>query len=473
MESTKTLRAASVNDSSSADGLNRVLGLKSLIAVGIGLVVSQGIMAQMLTGVGIAGIGFFIPLTIAFLLALTYVTSFSELSLMFPKAGGFSTYTEFALGHFPALLGTYSGYVAVAMFAVPTELLLVDLLFDTIYPGVFPSMVLGCSVLFFFTVLNIVGIDMFAKVQTLLAFTMIVSLVVLGLSATSGIPDGRLASEVLFENWNPTGVNVFALITLALWGFVGAEFICPLAEETVSPERNIPRAMFLSVSIIFAVFVVYCLGALYYVPTPKLLGNPLPHVDYAKAVFGDFGMIFITVAGLTAVCSTVNTTLAAVPRMLYGMAKDGQALPIFGRLHSRYQTPWVAIIFMACIVGLPLAFLSAANIGQMLISAALCWLLAYLIAHFNVISLRIRHPAASRPYKTPFYPWPQVIGIIGISYALIHGSPTPEMATSVYGNAIVVLSLVSLASFLWIKFVMKKELFSPSSFESNIEIDEA
>ena len=471
MESTDTISTSASKDKISGSGLNRVLGLKSLIAVGVGLVVSQGIMAQMLMGVGIAGLGFLIPLTIAFLVALSYVASFSELSLMFPKAGGFSTYTKFALGHFPALLGTYSGYVVVAMFALPTELLLVDLLFDAIYPGVFPPMMLGCSVLFLFTLLNIVGVDIFARVQTALAFTMIVSLAMLGLTATSGIPDGRLVSETLWTNWNPTGVDVFALVTLALWGFVGAEFICPLAEETKSPERNIPRSMFLSVTIIFAVFVVYCLGAIFYVPASTLLQSPLPHLHYAKAVFGDFGLIFIAVAGLTAVCSTVNTTLAAVPRMLYGMAADGQALPVFGRLHSRYHTPWIAIVFMACLVGLPLTFLSADDIGKMLISAALCWLFAYLIAHFNVIALRIRFPTMTRPYKTPFYPWPQILGIVGILYALIHGSPTPEMAASVYGNAIGVLSLVSVGSFLWIKFVMKKDLFSPSPLDIDIEID--
>lgn len=351
------------------------------------------------------------------------------------------------------------------MFALPTELLLVDLLIDEIYPGVFPPMLLGFGVLCLFTLLNIVGVDVFAKVQTVLAFTMIISLALLGVIALSGFPHGRLESGTLLANWNPAGAEVLALVTLALWGFVGAEFICPLAEETRSPERNIPRSMFLSVSIIFAVFIVYCLGAIFYVPTSVLVENPLPHISYAKAVFGDFGLLFITVAGLTAVCSTVNTTLAAVPRMLYGMARDGQAFPFFSLLHNRFNTPWIAIVFMACLVGLPLTLLSADNIGQMLIAAALCWLLAYLIAHLNVIALRLRYPNMSRPYKRPFYPWPQVFGVIGICYALLHGSPTPEMASSIYGNAIGVLALVAVASILWIKFVMKKRLFTPTAIE--------
>jgi len=452
-------------EESATGDLKRVLGLKSLIAVGVGLVVSQGIMALMLQGVGTAGIGFIIPLTIAFILALTYVTSFAELSLMFPKAGGFSKYTEIAIGHFPALLGTYSGYVVVAMFALPTELLLVDLLIGSVYPDLFPPMLLGGGVLILFTLLNIVGVDVFAKAQTFLAFTMIVALTLLGLAALTGSSAGAIETKAIWAEWNPTGFGVFALVTLAIWGFVGAEFICPMAEECKAPEKNIPRSMFFSVTIIFAVFVVYCMGALYYVPAAELIDNPLPHLKYAVAVFGDFGLLFIAVAGLTAVCSTVNTTLAAVPRMLYGMAQNGQALPVFSRVHRRFNTPWIAILFMALLVGIPMTLMSGADISQMLISAALCWLLAYLIAHVNVVVLRRRYPRLSRPFKSPFYPWPQLIGSVGILYALFHASPSAEMTLVIYGNAGAVLSLVAIASYFWVKFVMKKKLFSPSPVE--------
>ncbi|MCC7819392.1 amino acid transporter, partial [Escherichia coli] len=98
-------------------GFRRVLGLGSLLAVAIGLVVSQGVMVMMLQGVGAAGLGFIVPLGLAYLLALSYACSFSELALLIPRAGSLSSYTEVALGHFPAILATFSGYVVVAMFA--------------------------------------------------------------------------------------------------------------------------------------------------------------------------------------------------------------------------------------------------------------------------------------------------------------------------------------------------------------------
>lgn len=67
--------------------LRRVLGLGPLLAVAIGLVVSQGVMVLMLQGAGTAGLGFIVPLGVAYLLALSYAFSFSELALMIPRAG--------------------------------------------------------------------------------------------------------------------------------------------------------------------------------------------------------------------------------------------------------------------------------------------------------------------------------------------------------------------------------------------------
>jgi amino acid transporter len=105
-------------------GARKALGLGALLAVAIGLVVSQGVMVIMLQGAGIAGLGFIVPLGLAYLLALSYAFSFSELALMIPRAGSLSSYTEVAIGQFPAILATFSGYIVVAMFALSAELLL-------------------------------------------------------------------------------------------------------------------------------------------------------------------------------------------------------------------------------------------------------------------------------------------------------------------------------------------------------------
>ncbi|AZE36448.1 putative amino acid permease, GabP family [Pseudomonas chlororaphis subsp. aureofaciens] len=444
------------------------LGLTALLAVAIGLVVSQGVMVLMLQGVGIAGLGFIVPLGLAYLLALSYACSFSELALMIPRAGSLSTYTEVAIGQFPAILATFSGYVVVAMFALSAELLLMEFIIDKVYPHSMPPLTVALAVLALFTVLNLFNIDIFARLQTVLAVVMTVVLLVMGLSAMNS--DIVTPNPALFDSahWNPMGLGVIALTAMAVWGFVGAEFVCPLVEETRRPERNIPGSMMLGLTIIFVIISLYALGALLTVPQAELASNGLPHYLFATTVFGEAGKVFLVTAAITATCSTLNSSLAAIPRMLFGMARNGQAFGVFKRQGKRTGAPWVAVLFIAAVTGLPLLLMHdhADAINQLLLSAALAWLLAYIITHVNVIALRRRYPQVARPFRTPFYPLPQLFGIAGMLFAICNVSPSPEMTFSIFAYAGLVLLIVSIIAVLWIKGVMGKPLFKPEPLAS-------
>ena len=197
-------------------------------------------------------------------------------------------------------------------------------------------------------------------------------------------------------------------------------------------------------------------------PREQLAADPLPHFLFATTVFGEAGKLFLVAAAVTATCSTVNSSWPRC-RMLYGMAQNGQAFPQFKRLSRRARTPWVAVLFIAAITGLPILLLGQDPdaISLLLLAAALAWLLAYIIVHIDVIALRRRYPHIARPFRSPFYPWPQVLGIAGMLFAIYHVSPTPEMTAKIFGTAGVVLGLISVIAVAWIRLVMGKPLFVP------------
>ncbi|BDH47091.1 amino acid APC family transporter [Salmonella enterica subsp. enterica serovar Choleraesuis] len=442
------------------------LGLLSLLAVAVGLVVSQGVMVMMLHGAGMAGLSFVWPLALAWVLALTYACSFSELALMIPKAGSLSSYTEVALGQFTAIVATFSGYIVVAMFALSAELLLLDLVVSSLFPGLaIPPLMIGAAVLLVFTLLNLLNIDVFARLQFVLAAVMVVTLLALGFFAISSPHAQPIEALWSKENLAPMGWGVIVLVASGIWGFVGAEFVCPLVEQTERPERNIPRAMMIGLSIIFVTVLVYGLGALLVVPREELANNSLPHYLYALNVFGTTGKALLLAAAFTATCSTLNSSLATISRMLSGMAENGQAFTCF-KIHSaRTGAPWVAVVFVALITGLPMLLMSAESVSILLLAAALCWLLAYIVAHINVMVLRHRYPDLPRPFRTPFYPLPQLFGIGGMLYAMWEASPSPDMTGEIFGIAGGVLALVAIIAALWVKFVMRKPLFRPEPIE--------
>ncbi|GHC23156.1 amino acid APC family transporter [Kushneria pakistanensis] len=444
--------------------VRQAIGFKTMIAICVGTVVVQGAMASALLGFGLGGLSFLAAMLVAALLAVCNAMTFSELSLMYPQAGTLATYTQKAIGHFPAIVSVFAGYVMVAIFAIPAEFLLVDALLQALFPETLPSHVVPIMLLAALAVLNILGTDVFARLQNVFTFAMIVAIFLVGATALVQAPSPAVAETAVGIGWGIDGIvdgSFIGLVALAMWMFVGCEFVCPMINDIRQPEKRIPRAMFLSLGIIFVLFSLFCLGAGRYLSTETLTTSPMPYVDLVGDVFGRAGLIIATVMGITATCSTVNTVLAAVPRMLSGMADNGQAFRIMGKMHPRYNTPWVGIVFLALGVLVPFLLITPDQIISLVIAAATSWLLAYIVAHIDVIVLRRRRPEHRRPYRTPFYPLPQIVGIIGMAYVAANASPSPAMTATIYTLLGVVLGLVSLVAIVWVKFKMKKGLFEP------------
>jgi amino acid transporter len=370
------------------------------------------------------------------------------------------------------MVATFSGYVVVAMFGLSAEMLLVGGIISDLFPSMLSPIAIGVLVVAFFTVMNILGTDIFARIQNVLAFAMIASLLFIGLAASTQSGAPLPADRVPFADWGPVTGDLFGLITLGIWAFVGLEFVCPLIEESKNPRRDIPRSMFIGAVVIGVVYFVFALGAGTYLSREQLASSGLPHLDYVTAVFGDQAKILVVVIALTASGSTVNTVLASVARMIYGMAHNGQAFPAFKRLHPRYRTPWIAILFMGVVTAAPLLVMGGNPdaLITLLIAAAASWLLAYIIAHVDVIVLRRRMPDANRPFRTPLYPLPQILGIAAMTYAIFNNSPSPEMTQTVYLLTGVVIGIVAIGSALWVRLVMKRGLFQTETVQHALEV---
>ncbi|SHF04539.1 APC family permease [Vibrio gazogenes] len=437
--------------------------LPTMMAICIGLVIVQGSMISATQGIGIGGMSFIAAMIAALALAQFNAMSFAELSLMFPQEGTLATYTQKAIGHFPAIVAVFAGYVVVAILAVPVEMFLVDGMLAQLFPGMLPDKVVPLLILGVLTITNLVGADVFARVQNLLAFVLVSALILVGLTAITGLsqthPD--LAGQAV--DWSFNGVwdgSFIGLIALAMWMMVGVEFICPMINEVKQPRKNIPRAMHLSLLFIFLIFLAFAYGASLYLSQNALVESPLPYLDYVNAVFGKSGLVIATVMALAATCSTINTVLASVPKMLHGMAMQKQAFPQLKAV-NRFDAPWAAIVMLSVCTAISYFIFEIDALIVLVIAATTSWLLAYIVAHIDVIVLRQRLPKQERPYRTPFYPWPQIIGIVSMLYVALNNSPDPSMTRMVYTITGSILLIISLIAAFWVKFYMKRGLFEP------------
>jgi hypothetical protein len=82
--------------------------------------------------------------------------------------------------------------------------------------------------------------------------------------------------------------------------------------------------------------------------------------------------------------------------------------------------------------------------------------------------LRKKYPAYIRPFKSPYYPLPQVLGVISMGYAIYNNAPSPELRWKVYLNAAIFLGVTATYAFFWVRYRMKNDLFEPEPIEQAI-----
>jgi amino acid transporter len=435
-----------------------VLRLPAMVATAVGVVVVQSTMISMLNGAGIGGINFLLAIGISALLALSYVLSFAELALMMPRAGSVSAYTEAALGPALAIIATLSGYVAVALLGIPAELILVDTLLEQVAPAFtaavpYPSLIL----LGLFFVLNLRGVDLFGRLQSALVAIMFIGLFLIGAAGLAGAGGGSPTNAITLSGLDPS--VAVSLVALAIWGLVGLEFVCPMIGDAKDPVRHLPRSMMIGLVMIVAVYGLFCVAGLAMLPAERL-GGATPHMDLALAVFGPAARIGFAMLAILGSATLLNTILASVSRMIQGMAESGQ-LPAFLARPNRYGVPVWALLALTLAIGAVRAPLGmdASAILALTVAATACWLVAYIIVHLDLIVLRLRRPGHHRPFRSPLFPLPQVLGILGMAYVFANISPTPELVGPIYRNVAMMLGITLAYSLVWTVMVMRRSPF--------------
>ncbi|MDO4581272.1 MAG: APC family permease [Bacillota bacterium] len=453
---------------SSNTGLKREIGLIPAIATAVGIVVSSSALLMLGQGFGLGGPSFIFAMIIAALVNLFVAFSFAELTGLLPAAGGINHYTLPAMGRTMGIFAVLSGYFLVSILSNAAESTIAGtVIHDFFVPnwGVSPT-VWALILMVILTLINLRGIKSFAYSQVFLAGTMIVSMVILSciglfdLGSGEPLPTGFGAEQA-------GTIGFIGLLSVAFWLFVGLEFVCPLAEEVKKPQRFIPVAMIGGIVIIFISDLLFGFMAMKYLPLDTLANSTAPHVDAATAVLGRNGQIWIGIISIVATGSTLNTFVAAIPRMLYGMAKEGQFPAVFSKL-NKYGSPYVGVLLVFGITVLLLAFNdpeSVAMISTYVLSGCIGWMIAYIIAHANVIILRKKYPNAERPFKVPGGPILPIISTAGLILMIVLIYPDPIVAKQIFAFAGVALAVCLAWSIFWVKAIMKKPLFETVPLE--------
>lgn len=269
----------------------------------------------------------------------------------FAASGGLYTYTARGLGTRAGLAGgaaILTGYAAVAMFALLGGAYYTSYLLRGLWPDldgvlVAAGAVVAQAALVAFVLVR--GIRVSARAALVVETLSVVLIVALLIALLVSI--GPIDPSVLLGAGaaGATPLSFAAGAVIALTAFVGFESAATLGVESVSPLRNVPRAVTGTVVLSGA---LYLLAAVTQVAGFDALGADLaasasPVNDLATASrLGGWAVVADVGIAASFLACAIGTTTALV-RVLFAMSRDGVLPAAVGRTHVRFGTPAAAI----------------------------------------------------------------------------------------------------------------------------------
>ena len=384
--------------------LQRTLSLHGAIAVSIGGMLS-GIFVLPGLAVGITGSSVWLAFLVAALCILPAVLSKSELATSMPKSGGTYVYIERAFG---PLFGTISGLGLWLSLLLKSAFSLVGLsayLYVLIEVDSSLTKSIALFSLLLILLLNIFGVKKVEKTQLLIVSISVLSLVGL-IFFGFGSFDSAL-TEPVFSKESSGFISAVAFLYIS---YAGVTKVAAVAGEIKNPELNLPKTMLISLFLITVVYVLVAIVLVGNVEASLLVNDIKPIYTLSQTLGGDAFGYGAGIVGVLTLLSMANSGVLASSRFPFAMARDKMLPDFLGSVSAKFMTPVYSIVVTAFIIGLAIIYLDVEKIAKL---ASAFKVLMFISVNLAVIVLRETNAQWYNPsYKSPFYPYVQVFGVI-------------------------------------------------------------
>lgn len=380
------------------------------VTVGTGMALATSVFT-MVSGLFTVtnGLGAVLAVALAGGFCLIIALSIGELASMFPSAPAIRTYLKTAFGERISLLLVYLYLISVVLIAG-----LESFIFAQVSQQVFPAVSsLLVIVLLFVSVMavNLAGMELPRTVQVL---TTIAAVGFLTVSGVLGIMSPRIPLSL--SQLTPAILGTVPAATgMAVFLFMGFEWVTPLGLRPKSYHWNLPVSMAISVGVLIVVYGSFVLGATSQMPREAVSATPVPQIAYLQTIYGSFGLSLSMLLALSATISTFNAGVMGGSRLIYLLAREG-ALPVWcSSLSLRTGAPTGAVVLLSTLSllsGIAVYRWNAVLLVAVIGAAIICVLYSAFL--LSALVLRKRRPDAPRPYRTRVWKPLQWFGVIGL-----------------------------------------------------------
>ncbi len=405
----------------------RCLSPLNAIAIIVGIVIGSMIFkAPSLVAGNSPNVGYFIAFWVAGgVVSLIGALCYAELAAAYPDAGGDYHFLSRAYGPSVGFLFAWARLAVIQTGSIAIQAFVIgdyaSNLFDV---GSASPAIYAAGVVVLLTALNIAGLRQGKWAQIVLTVCEVLGVLLLIVAgfylAMRGGPapaDAQPAAGAVAPTFSFGAAGmamVFVLLTYGGWNeaaYLSAE---------VRGRRGIAAALFWSIGIVTAIYVVANLAMVMGLGLEGVAASSAVAADVAGGAFGSGGAVVISLAVVIAAASTTNATIITGARTNYALGRDVPLLAPLGRWNDRGNTPINALLVQGAIALALVLFGGLAPSGftaMVEYSTPVFWVF-FLLAACSLLVLRFREPHAQRPFRVPFYPVTPALFILVCAYML-------------------------------------------------------
>lgn len=288
---------------------------------------------------------------IAVIVMLFTAYSYAQLVRAFPNAGAAYTFTQKSLGTHTGFLVGWTILLAY-VFSPMISALILGISMNAFFPST-PIYVWIILFILIITIVNILGITVAAKLNTVILYFQIGTFILFIIFSIKGLLNGNGAGTLLsilpFMASNASMSAIISMIPVLCFAFLGFDAVTTLSEETKNPRKSIPRAIYI-ITIIGG--VLYIIGSyflqLIWTDFQSFTNPEAAYIELARYIGGNFLVSYFLAVGIMASFASAIASGTSASRILYAMGRE-RVLPakIFGYLSPKYRTP----VFNILIIG--------------------------------------------------------------------------------------------------------------------------
>jgi len=406
--------------------LKRGIQRWDLVFLIINSVIGAGIFALPAKVFALSGVYSILAFVVCALVMAVLILVFAEVSSRFEQTGGPYLYVYTAFGPIPAfIIGWLLMLTRLFSYATLINLMVLYLSF---FSDVFNQPEVRVGIIIFITALiayfNWIGVKNTAKVSNVLTVAKLFPLAIFIIVGLFYIDFDLMKGQPV-----PTLKDFSASTLLLVFAFGGFEAGLVNSGEIVNPRKNLPFGLLTAAAVIAGFYIliqVVSIGTL-----PDLATSEKPLADAASVFMGWYGGLFITIGAVISILGTLNVQILSGSRLPFALSQEDQLPKLFGKIHPRFATPYVSILFFSALVAcvaIVWGFMSSLAVS------VIARLILYALVCASLIKLRKSNPEGEF-FKIPFGNYFALAGI-GATIWLLSGTKSEEIGDTILWTAL-------------------------------------